>query len=169
MSDSRKIVRIFLGSPGDLSDERLIAKSVVDEINSLFADSSGYHIELVGWEETVSSFGRPQALINQDLGRCELFVGMIWKRWGTPPDKGGPYTSGFDEELETSIRNRKVKGKPSISLFFKRIDPDSLRDPGEQLKRVLQLRESIITGKELYFEEFDDIRDFEKKLRRCIV
>src|SRR5271165_2883509 len=89
MSDSRKIVRIFLGSPGDLSDERLIAKSVVDEINSLFADSSGYHIELVGWEETVSSIGRPQALINQDLEKCELFVGMIWKRWGTPPDKNG--------------------------------------------------------------------------------
>src|SRR5271165_6445148 len=69
MSDSRKIVRIFLGSPGDLSDERLIAKSVVDAINSLFADSSGYHIELVGWEETVSSFGRPQALISNCSGR----------------------------------------------------------------------------------------------------
>jgi hypothetical protein len=97
MSDSRKIVRIFLASPGDLIEERRIAKTVVDEINSLFADWSGYHIELVGWEDTVASIGRPQALINHDLERCELFVGMIWKRWGTPPTKSGAYTSGFED------------------------------------------------------------------------
>ena len=134
-----------------------------------FPESTGYHIELVGWEETVSSFGRPQALINQDLDKCELFIGMIWKRWGTAPDNKGNYSSGFEEELDISIKNHKSKGRPSISLFFKQVDQETLRDPGEQLKRVLQLRNSIIAGKELYFEEFKDSREFEKKFRRRIV
>jgi Domain of unknown function (DUF4062) len=169
MADSRKIVRIFLASPGDLNEERRLAKSIVDEINSLWADSTGYHIELVGWEDTVTSLGRPQATINRDLERCELFVGMIWKRWGTPPDTSGIYTSGFEEELQTSINTNKSKGKPSLSLLFKQVDSDSLRDPGDQLKKVLALRESLIAKKELYFEEFGDIKDFEKKFRRCIV
>ncbi|SRR5216684_1180942 len=91
MVDTRKIVKVFLASPGDLRDERTTAKLAVDEFNNLWADSLGYHVELVGWEDTVSAYGRPQATINRDLERCEFFIGMMWKRWGTPPDVSGPY------------------------------------------------------------------------------
>ena len=168
MADSRKIVRIFLGSPGDLGEERRSAKAVIDEFNTLWSDNTGYHVELVGWEDTVASYGRPQAIVNQDLEKCELFVGMIWKRWGTPPDTTGVYSSGFEEELEKSIGNRKSRGEPDISLLFKKIDRDALRDPGEQLKKVLALKDSIIAKKELYFEEFENIEDFKEKFRRRI-
>src|SRR5271169_6436943 len=99
MDEYRKIVRVFLASPGDLADERRAAKSVVDEINRWFANACGYHVELVGWEDTVSKFGRPQAIINAEADRCEYFVGLIWKRWGTPPSKSGPFASGFEEEF----------------------------------------------------------------------
>jgi hypothetical protein len=64
MADSRKIVKVFLASPNDLQDERRAAKSVIDEFNKLWADSLGFHVELVGWEDTISGFGRPQELIN---------------------------------------------------------------------------------------------------------
>src|SRR6266571_5504608 len=101
MADSRKIVKIFLASPGDLTDERRAAKAVVDEFNALFADDFGYQVELIGWEDTVSVFGRPQATINRELERCELFVGLMWKKWGTPPGIAGRYTSGFEEEFES--------------------------------------------------------------------
>ena len=64
MADSRKIVRIFLASPGDLREERRAAKAVVDEFNSLWADEYGYHIELMGWEDTVASTAahRPRSI-----------------------------------------------------------------------------------------------------------
>lgn len=55
MADTRKIVKLFLASPGDLSDERKAAKSVVDEVNDLLAEEFGYQVELIGWEDTVSS------------------------------------------------------------------------------------------------------------------
>jgi len=135
MADTRKIIKVFLASPGDLSNERLAAKTVVDEFNKLWANTLGYHVELVGWEDTVSRYGRPQELINQDLDLCELFIGMMWKKWGTPPSLDGQYTSGFEEEFERSIRKRREEGRPEISLLFKQVDPDLLNDPGDELKK----------------------------------
>jgi hypothetical protein len=168
MADSRKIVRVFLASPSDLGDERNIAKSVVDELNNVWADWLGYHVELVGWEDTVSVYGRPQATINRDLERCELFVGMMWKRWGTPPDVSGPYTSGFEEEFKISVASRQKTGRPEISLLFKDVDPELLRDPGEELKKVVAFKNHITAEKLILFERFGDAREFEARIRRCI-
>jgi hypothetical protein len=168
MSDSRRIIKVFLASPGDLSDERRIAKAVIDEYNSLYADDFGYQVELVGWEDTVSVFGRPQATINRDLERCEYFIGMLWKKWGTPPDVGGEYTSGFEEEFDTSLKRRTREGKPEISLLFKEIDPAFLTDPGEDLKKVLAFKERLVSEKKILFESFADIREFERRIRRVI-
>lgn len=168
MAESRRLVKVFLASPGDLTEERKAAKLVVDEFNALLAEEFGYQVELVGWEDTVSVFGRPQATINRELERCELFVGLMWKHWGTPPDITGPYTSGFEEEFKKSIERRLVSGFPEISLFFKEIDPQFLRDPGVELKKVLAFKNQLIAEKTILFETFSDIRDFEIKLRRCI-
>ncbi len=168
MADTRKVVKAFLASPGDLGDARKTAKGVVDEFNTLFADEFGYQVELIGWEDTVSVFGRPQATINRDLERCEFFIGLMWKHWGTPPDLSGVYTSGFEEEFSRSVDRRKREGRPEISLFFKEIDAEFLRDPGPELTKVLSFRDKLIAEKEIYFERFTDLRDFEPKFRRCI-
>src|SRR6266481_2531665 len=131
MITSRKIVKVFLASPGDLQDERRAAKHVVDVFNKQWADNLGVHVELVGWEDTVSRFGRPQESINRDLDQCELFIGVMWKKWGSPPSDDGRYTSGFQEEFERSIESRRTGQRPEISLLFKAIDPELLKDPGE--------------------------------------
>ena len=70
MTETRKVVKVFLASPGDLQDERRVARAEVDDFNKLWADRSGYHVELIGWEDTVTTFGRPQATINRDLEQC---------------------------------------------------------------------------------------------------
>lgn len=169
MSNNRRIVKIFLASPGDLGDERQVAFRIVEEINRNHADFWGCQVELVGWEDTLSRFGRPQELINIELDQCEYFIGMIWKRWGTPPDQDGVYTSGFEEELKRSIARRDSSGEPEISLLLKTISPDILSDPGEDVKRVLKFKEYIIKEKKILFEKFDDIPQFEVKVRRLIV
>jgi uncharacterized protein DUF4062 len=135
MSSSRKIVQIFLASPSDLPDERQAAKAVVDAFNKQWADWLGIQVELIGWEDTFKRFGRPQEQINLDLDRCEAFIGMLWRKWGTPPSKdGGPYTSGFEEEFERALANRTKSGRPEMTLFLKKIDPDFLKDQGPDLK-----------------------------------
>ncbi|SDR48570.1 protein of unknown function [Rhizobiales bacterium GAS113] len=169
MADLRKIVKVFLASPGHLKEERLATKSVIDEHNKLYSAQSGYHVELVGWEDTVSQFGRPQALINSDLDQCELFIGMLWKKWGTPPDTDGKFGSGFEEEFERSLDNRRKTNKPEISLLFKGVEEAQRSDPGPELQKVLKFQERLIAEKLLLFETFTDVRSLESKIRAIIV
>lgn len=168
MAEYRRLIKVFLGSPGDLQDERKTAKSIADEFNSLYGSIFQCQIDLVGWEDTVSTFGRPQETINKELDRCELFVGVIWKRWGTPPAIGSEFSSGFEEEFRRSLAKRRTDGRPEISVYFKDISEELQRDPGDQLKKVLTFKKELIDGKELLFESFANTRDFESKFRRRI-
>jgi hypothetical protein len=162
MANNRKVVQIFLASPGDLQQERQAAKAVVDAFNKRWADWFGIQIELVGWEDTFKRFGRPQEQINLDLDRREAFIGMIWRKWGTHP--GGQYTSGFEEEYERAVASRKKSARPEMTLLFKKIDAEFLKDQGPDLKKVLSFRERIIIEKLILFEEFETPREFEDKL-----
>jgi hypothetical protein len=147
MSETRKVVKFFLGSPSDLADERKAAKAVVDEFNSLYASEFGYQVELVGWEDTVSVIGRPQETINKELAQCEFFVGLLWRRWGTPPDKVGKYTSGFEEEYRRSVDRHRLEGRPEISLFFKDVPTDAIRDANS--RRLNSVFASNLPGRRL--------------------
>lgn len=168
MPNTRKVIRAFLASPGDLGEERKAIRDVVDEFNDTWASELGYQIELVGWEKTVAGFGRPQSLINRDLEQCDLFLGMISKRWGTPPDLDDVYTSGFQEEFERSLARCEKTGSPEISLFFKEIPSEFLVDPGEDLKKVIAFKNEIIASKKVYFQTFFTVRDIEKLTRKSM-
>ncbi len=166
MANNRKVVQIFLASPGDLQEERQAAKAAVDVFNKRWADWFGIQVELVGWEDTFKRFGRPQEQINLDLDRCDAFIGMMWRKWGSPP--GGPYTSGFEEEFERATNSRKSLGRPEMTLFLKKIDAEFLKDQGPDLKRVLAFRDRVITERFVLFEEFEALREFEEKLTSWI-
>lgn len=167
MAGTRRFVKVFLASPGDLADERKIAKAVIDDFNGQLADALGYQVELVGWEDTLPGIGRPQAIINRDLDGCDLFVGMLWKRWGTPPGTE-PYTSGFEEEYTRSMTRNAKEGRPEITLLLKELDAASLADPGDHLKKVIAFKDQVFTEKKLLAGTFADPRDFESKFRKCI-
>jgi hypothetical protein len=168
MATSRKIIKVFLASPGDLPEERQAAKQVVDEFNRQWASFFGTHVELVGWEDTVSRFGRPQDLINRDLDQCEFFIGVMYRKWGSPPSKDGPHTSGFEEEFERAVASRKKSNRPEISLLFKDIESEFLKDPSEGLKKVEAFKNRVIAEKTILFQRFATLPEFEGKLRDCI-
>jgi hypothetical protein len=103
-----------------LADFKTLRRNRVFGPQPLWADWLGIQVELVGWEDIFKRFGRPQEQINLDLDRCEAFIGMLWRKWGTPPHKdgGGPFTSGFEEEFERALTNRKKGGRPGGSVPF---------------------------------------------------
>lgn len=150
----RNILSVFLASPGDLQEERNVARTSVDRVNKILARRVGWQIELLGWEDTLPSYSRPQALINKDVDSSDLFLGILWRRWGQDT---GKFSSGFEEEFIRAIDRRRKTGKPEIWLFFKEIDEESKKDPGDQLKRVLKFKDEQIELKELMFKEFSDI------------
>lgn len=169
MTLTRNIFRIFLASPGDLAEERSAVREQVEEFNQTLAKHFGCHVDLDGWEDTGPAYGRPQELINSAVDNCDLFVGLLWKRWGTPPDGDGNYTSGFHEEFERSIARKRATGSPEIALFFKNVSKELVQDPGDELKKVLAFKTSEIENRRILFKTFDDVVEISKLIRNCII
>ena len=165
-TDSRSILRVFLASPNDVETIRRVARNVVDELNRTFSDQAGIQIDLLGWEDTPTGYGRPQALINAEVDRCDIMLGILYKRWGTPPDSESDYGSGFEEEFDRAINRRRETGTPDIQLVFKRVEDES--DPGPQLSRVLAFKRQLIDAKELLFKEIDSDSEAEKHFRNIL-
>ena len=67
-----QIKRVFLACPGDLMAERSRFPRLLETVNNLRAHSLGFHLQPVGWERVIPSFGRPQSLINLELHALTL-------------------------------------------------------------------------------------------------
>ena len=154
LTQQMNVLRVFLASPSNLEDERKATKEMVDRLN-LTIRESGWTVALLGWEDRPPGFGRPQAQINADVDACDLFLGVLWRRWGSP---SGEFKSGFEEEFERAISRRKRSASPEIWIYFKRVEDTS--DPGEQLQQVLAFRKKLEQQRELLFKEFDDTSEW---------
>jgi hypothetical protein len=56
-------VKVFIASPGDLSEERKSFPRILEKLNKIKARNMNYLLEPVGWEDTLIGLGRPQELI----------------------------------------------------------------------------------------------------------
>jgi len=162
MSTSRRIFTVFLASPSDVEKERSIAGNVVDFVNKSVANQVGWHIDLHRWEETPPSYGRPQDSINPLVDNCDLFIGLLWRWWGQAT---GVHSSGFEEEFERAKLRRKSTGNPEIWLMFKEVGRTKMKDPGDQLKKVVEFREAQIRLKDVKFTTVRDTVDWQSKLQ----
>lgn len=163
-----KLVRAFIASPGGLEEERRAAFEAAAEVNRSVARPMGARLELIGWEETLSGNGRPQAQINVDMETCELFIGAMWTTWGSRPSLDGQYSSGFEEEFELSRLRHAATGSPHMSLFFKEVAASQLRDPGDELKKVLAFQERLRAEKAFLYDSFSDASQFAGKVREFL-
>lgn len=163
-----KVYKVFLASPGNLSDERQAFRETLHHYNEIHAQRRKAIFIPVGWEDTLGRLGRPQHIINQDIKSCDYFVLMLWDRWGTPPDTTGKYTSGIHEEFEVAKECCADPAMPmrDIVVFFKAVDPGKLSDPGEQLRQVLQFKMNLELHKLLLFETFDHMVYFKDRIAK---
>src|ERR1017187_2621899 len=162
-----RVLTIFIASPSDLAEERRAAFEVAAEVNDTIRDL-GWSIDLLGWEDTLPGYGRPQALINRDVEQCDLFIGLLWRRWGTRPTLDSTFSSGFEEEFCIARSRRETSPSPEIWMFFKDVEPAQVADAGEQLKKVIAFRDALINNKTVLFKDFRQIVDWEKMLRRYL-
>ena len=162
---ARNITVAFIASPGDVADEREAAKEVIQDLNKSLRKNH-WQIDIVGWEDTAPGVGRPQELINKDVDVCDIFIGILWRRWGS---QTGEYSSGFEEEFERAIRRAKETGSPQVWLAFKQIDPEFLKDTGEQLQKVIAFRQKQIDQKQVLYHEFPNIEQWKSLLRNWVL
>ncbi len=170
LSEKIRIVRIFIGSPGGLEDERRVAHQVIEEVNKAHSEHWGCQFKLVGWEDTIPGFQRAQSLINVDLDKCQYFIGVLWNRWGTKPDvDGSGFTSGFEEEFYRARDLSAAGSMKDIALYFKTVDVPEGLEPGPEIKKVMDFRTQCIDEKRIYFKDFAETADFRDLVRVKIV
>lgn len=159
-----QIKRVFLACPGDLVSERSRFPKMIEAVNNLRAHSLGFHLEPVGWERVIPSFGRPQELINKELELADLVVVLLWNRIGSPSSKGSTKT-GTIEEFELARRLYTHDKKPLVWIYFRKPSVEG----GDQLNAVLDFRKTIEEEKDLFFREYDGLEDFEEMFRQHLV
>ena len=112
-------LRVFVASPGDVAAEREHVKAVADELNRGIAARAGFVLEVVRWETArpARTWGGPQRLILDQIGPYDLFVGIMWRRFGTPTGVAG---SGTEEEFDHALRAWRQSGQPRLLCYFRR-------------------------------------------------
>lgn len=164
MPKIEQVLSIFLASPGDVSDERGRVDAFVDEWNNLWSEDLGVHLRLVRWEThaypAVGADG--QDVINTQIGEeYDLFLGIMWKRFGTPT---GRAASGTVEEFERALARYRASGNPQLMLYFKKVDSDA-GDTAAQLQAVQQFRDRLAKKDGVLYWEFLSSEQFGQLVR----
>lgn len=160
--------RVFIASPGGLQEERNAFREALVAFNEDHAVPKGAIFLPIGWENAPGGLGRPQDKINPLLMACDYCVVLFHNRWGMPPAADSCYGSGTEEEFYTAVECKRDEGKDmsAVVLLFKAVDENQLGDPGPQLAKVLDFKNKLEEERTILFENFDDVRSFERKLVR---
>jgi len=155
-----RMVKIFVACPGDVAAERKHVTEVAEALNRNTAGERDVQFRVLGWETDarprVDDQG-PQGPIDKDLPveECDIVVGILWKRLGTPiPEMGGE--TGTEHEIRGAITASRKSGKPEVVVCFN--DAPVRPKESEQLAQVMKFREEI-RGLELAYEGANEFRD----------
>lgn len=152
----------MIASPGDVEQERRIAREVIHDWNDLHSEQSGIVLLPISWETHSSpEMGEhPQAIINkQVLKDADLLVGIFWTRLGTPT---GEAESGTVEEIQEHIK----ADKPAMIYFSKKpVELDSVDQ--DQYQKLKAFKES--TQETGLYHEYNSLGHFKEDLYRHLV
>lgn len=164
MAKTEQVLQVFLASPSDVSYERDRVDGFVSEWNSLWSDEIGIHLKLVRWETNafpaVGADG--QDVINGQIGDdYDVFIGIMWKRFGTPTARAA---SGTVEEFERALARYRKSGQPALMFYFKKIVSDDDLGDATQLQAVKLFRDKVAKEGLLYWE-FSEPEQFSQFVR----
>lgn len=161
--------KIFLASPSDLWEERESLDDVIKELNNNYGRQNNIIIELLKWE-TNSAPGIAtdsiQSLINNDIPDYDLFIGLLWIRFGTPTKHFG---SGTEEEFNLAYEKfKKNSSSVQILIYFKIGSPPLLDEIiPEELIKVIAFKKDLGEKNILYWD-FNNKGELERFLRTHI-
>lgn len=165
MAEKLTKLKIFVASPGDVQEERDRLPVVIDELNRGVAAQNGLVLELVRWETHAwPGIGEDaQDVINREIGPSDIFIGIMWKRFGTATKRAA---SGTVEEFERAYEFWRTYQRPHIMFYFDRTPfyPISEQEL-EQMQRVISFR-STLQQKGVLFWEYEGATEFESIVRQ---
>ncbi|MDZ7311412.1 MAG: NACHT domain-containing protein [candidate division KSB1 bacterium] len=165
MGQTVRLLKVFIASPGDVKLEREKARDEILSLRSV-AQKHGFDLQPLGWEiDAAPGAGRPQELINSLVRECDLFIGILWRRFGVPT---GEAESGTLEEFNLARERFAKERTPEIMLYFREVHPDFLTDPGPQLQKVLDFKKQLEEGRLALYFNYRDPEHFATLLRQHV-
>jgi WD40 repeat protein len=168
-------LRIFVSSPGDVSEERALTERALHRLGEEYREA--VHLEVVMWEHEplFAHAGFQEQLQKPSL--CDLVICVLWSRMGSrlPPGvTGDAVLTGTQFEVEDALEGYRRNGKPNLLIYKKTAPPQinaASSDARERLRQYEQLEEfcrrtfydtqgHIIVAHHPYSGSFE----FEKKL-----
>src|ERR1043165_4314553 len=115
------ILRIIVASASDVQAERDSIPAIIEYLNKSITEERGLRLELLRWEkDAYPSFHPegPQGTIDEVLNfnDCDIFIGIFWKRFGTPVKDG---QSGTEHEFNLAYDLWVKTRRPQIMFYFK--------------------------------------------------
>lgn len=162
-------VKIFLASPTDVPEERdIILPALVDDIQGMLKDKIPVDVELVRWEtHSYPGVGLdPQDVINYEIGEYDVFLGLMWSRFGTPTMHAG---SGTYEEFKRAYENYRKYNRPHVMFYFRKSPfyVDTLEE-WEQFRKVLQFKEEL-RNLGVFYWEYNLPKDFGRDIKTHLI
>ncbi|HWZ62471.1 MAG TPA: WD40 repeat domain-containing protein [Steroidobacteraceae bacterium] len=173
-----RLLRIFLSSPGDVSEERALAERVFRRLDNEFAYAA--RLELILWEhEPLFAHTGFQQQIPRP-SQCDLVISVLWARLGTrlPEDfavpTGQSQMTGTEFEIRDALDEYRRMGRPSLLIYRKTARPQvdlTSADAEERLQQYRKLQEfcqrafhDAQGAAVVATHEFAQAHDFERKL-----
>ncbi|WP_161790331.1 hypothetical protein [Inquilinus limosus] len=154
---------MFVASPGDVDAERKAVNRAVEKVNRLVGEHLEIQIDVWGWEKAGPGYTRPQSKINERLNQSDLFLGILWQRWGSPPGGSDGYTSGFEEEFELFKARREKDENLDLWLYIKDPTKSGIKDL-PQLQKVLDFKRKVEGSQIIFYNRFSKTAEFEAAL-----
>ena len=154
-------LQVFVAWPSDVQVERDRLEQVVDGLNNGIAASRKLHLQLITWQtHTHPGMGKDaQDVINRQIKPTDIFIGIMWKRFGTPTKRA---PSGTVEEFRSAYKLWKKNRRTHIMFYFNQ-KPIDVNVDLKQFGRVRAFRESL--SKVGLISDYKGVADFEKKVR----
>lgn len=152
-------VRVFIASPGDVSQERDEACRAIQSWNAAHSLARSILIEPVRVETHSHAVqgGHPQDLINsQLLDRCDFLVAILWSRLGTPTNTD---LSGTVQEIREFS---ETKGADRVQIYFCDRDIPTASDL-DQVQAVRNFKDKI--KQEGLYTPYSEVSEFGQLFR----
>ncbi|MGA2240114.1 MAG: tetratricopeptide repeat protein, partial [Candidatus Bathyarchaeia archaeon] len=167
-------IRIFVASVSDVAQEQARLPRVIEDLRPL-ANSLKLVLELVDWHKVVPDLGRPQQVILDQVrpNTWDVFIGIIWHRFGTPPKRTDPrsgleYQSGTEEEFSEAYRLWQSYKRPRVMFYWCKRDVPYDAIVPQQFRRVKSFFAGFAPNASHpgLYQRFTDTESFEHLVRQ---
>jgi len=164
MIKSVSMISIFASYPRDIEEEIQVINDTITELNITLPETRRLYLELKTWDtHTFPDVGDdPQSIINQQISEYDIFIGLLWKRFGTKTPRS---LSGTKEEFDIAYSKAQEDPNSIKLLFYFNNSPFSIDDiDPDQIKMVKDFKTNLSDLGVLY-KEYTNIEEFGHMLR----